>query len=290
MSAHTIASSPRLKRIVGFALLLAYPVKLLTGTPIGLLLTSAAVYSATPFFTTVQPWSLAQLIMWFDDLGVEAKVGIASSMVTVLGFFVALQTTMHSWQKQTTASMRIAAADSIDRVVGEIDGIILKMWMFSEALAREVSRVRAEGLSPGAVSILSPLSEDLAEFRVQRQRLLQLEQELLALPARYALLFVPLSDVPSALDSIAHEVATVTKRVWAPAPAGGTESPDHRRVLVQSVDTAKFADLARACESAHKAIAGHHGAARGVLLGPVFEMNPRAFVRTLRVLFGMRED
>lgn len=290
MLSQTITSSPWLKRILGVWLVFAFPPKLLFGTSFGWLLTSIAIYLSTPLLTNVQPWSFGQLILWFDELGVEAKVGISSSLVTVLGFFVALQATMHSWQRQTAASMRLAAADSIDRVISEVNSIILQVEMFAEALAREVSKVRAKQIPPQAAPILSPLSEDVIAFRANRQRLLQLEQELLALPARYALLFMPLSDVPTALDRIAQQVGTVTKRIWASTPAGGIEHPEHRRLLAEAIDPAKFEELARACDSAHGTIAGLHGAARGVLLGPIIEMNPRAFLRTLRVLFGKDND
>ncbi|MFY7866296.1 hypothetical protein [Roseateles sp.] len=253
-------------------------------------MSSIAIYFATPLLTTVQPWSFGQLILWFEELDVEAKVGISSSLVTVLGFFVALHTTMHSWQRQTTASMRMSAADSVDRLISEVNAIILQIEMFAEALAREVSTVRAQRIPPEAAPILSPLSEDVIAFRANRQRLLQLEQELLALPGRYALLFMPLSDVPAALDAITKQVSSVTKKVWISTPIGGTEHPEHRSLLAEVVDPVKFDELASVCSSAHGAIARLHGSARGVLLGPIIEMNPRAFVRTLQVLFGKDGD
>ncbi|WP_354305888.1 hypothetical protein, partial [Sphaerotilus sulfidivorans] len=287
---HTIASSRWLKRALGVGLVIAYPVQLLIGTTLGWLLCSFVIYLATPALTSVQPWSFGQLILWFDELGVEAKVGISSSLVTVLGFFIALQTTMHSWRRQTAASMRMSAADTIDRVVSEVNGLILQIEIFSEALAREVSRVRTHRVPLDAAPFLSSLSDDVIAFRAHRQRLLQLEQEILALPARYALLFMPLSDVPAALDAIAEQVEYVTKKIWVRTPPGGTEHPEHRRLLMESIDPVKFEELAGVCDSAHSAIAGLHGAARGVLLGPIIEMNPRAFLRTVRALLGKDED
>jgi hypothetical protein len=207
-----------------------------------------------------------------------------------LGFFVAVGLAMRSWHKQTAASMRMAAADSIDRVVSETNAIILQIQLFAEALAREVSRVHTGEVALQAARVLSPLADDVTVFRSNRQRLLQLEQEILALPSRYATLFLPLSGAAPSLDAIAEHVGTVAKVLWVSAPAGGTAHPDHRRILVETVAPAEYEQLAQICDTAHDAIAGLHAWLRTALLSPVLELNAMAFLRMARTLFRKADD
>ena len=277
---------PWLRWLLGPVLVVAYALHALLGTLTGLLITSLAIYIAAPDLLGVQPLPPERLLLWFDELGSEAKVGLASSLVTVLGFFIALQTTMHSWRKQTAASLRIAAADSIDRVITETNALILKIQVFTEALAREVARVRSEREPLQSAAVLSPLSDDVLKFRANRQHLLELEQEVLALPGRYAVLFLPLSRVPNSLEAIGDRVAEVSSKVWVAMPAGGTHHPDHRRFLVEQVDPKMVAELAQVCEAAHSSIATLNGGVRGALLSPMLELNALTFIRTVRSLFG----
>lgn len=276
--------------LIGLSLVPIFVLKLLFGTLLGVLLVSLALYASLPHLMGTEPWGGAQLAVWFDELGIEAKVGLASSLVTVLGFFIALQTTMHSWQRQTAATMRMAAADSIDRVITEVSGIILQVQLFTEATANEVARVREGMIPPEAAPMLSPLSEDVLTFRANRQRLLQLQQELLALPARYAVLFLPLSGMQAALEAVGEQVSVVTKKIWVGAPAGGTEHPEHRRQLVEFADPAKYMELSRACEVAHEEIAGLQGGLRGALFSPLLELNAVSVGRMIRQMFRRTND
>jgi hypothetical protein len=279
-----------LRRILGVGLIVIFLLKFVFGTLIGVLLFSWLLYLGLPHITGIEPWSLQQLMLWFDELGNDAKIGMASSLVTVLGFFIALHTTMHSWQRQTAATMRMAAADAIDSVISDTTAILLDISLFTEAAAKEIERVRGKGLPLEASPMLSVLSEDVTKFRANRQRLLQLEQELIALPARYTVLFLPLSGMPAALQAIEAHVSAVTKKLWVPAPAGGTTHPDHRRHLVERVDPVKYKELSEVSDAARDKIAWLQGGIRGALLSPVLEANAVSFSRIVRQMFKRSEN
>lgn len=279
-----------LRWLIGISLIPVFVFKFLFGTLVGVLFSSWMLYLALPHLTGIEPWGNRQLLLWVDELGNDAKIGLVSSLVTVLGFFVALHTAMHSWQRQTAATMRIAAADSIDRVIAEVNALLLQIQLFTEATAREVARVRERKLPPEGESILSVLSEDVVTFRANRQRLLQLEQELIALPSRYSVLFLPLSGMQAALEAVEEQVGAITKQVWLSAPAGGTSSPSHRKDLVELIDPTKYKALSEACEAARDEIAGLQGGLRGALLSPIVEFNAVAVGRVVRQMFRPKDD
>ncbi|HEY5959689.1 MAG TPA: hypothetical protein VIV60_24205 [Polyangiaceae bacterium] len=279
-----------LQKLIGVVLLIVFVLRFLFGTITGSLLFAWLLYTTLPYWSGVQPWGLSELLVWFFELSDEAKIGLASSLVTVLGFFIALHTTMYSWRRQTATGLRMSAADNIDRVISEVNTVIFQIQLFAETTAREVQQVRDQNLSPDVAPILSVLSEDVQTFRANRQRLLQLQQESIDLAARYSVLFLPLSGTEGVLDAINQDIATVTKLLWIPAPAGGTDHPDHRRQLMAQVDPEKYQGLADACETALNRIAGVQGGLRGVLMNPVLEFNAVALSRILRLVFKRRDD
>ena len=279
-----------LRRILGVGLIVIFLIKFLFGTLIGVLLFSWLLYLGLPQMTDVEPWNLQQLVLWFDDLSNDAKTGLASSLVTVFGFFIAMHTTMRSWQRQTAATMRMAASDAIDNVVSDTTAVLLRISLFTEAAAKEIERVQSQGLPLEAAPMLSVLSEDVTEFRANRQRLLQLEQELIALPARYSVLFLPLSGMQAALEAIEEHVSAVTKKLWVSAPAGGTTHPDHRRHLVERVDPVKYKELSEASDAARDKIAALQGGIRGALFSPVLEANAVSFGRIVRQMFKRSDN
>jgi hypothetical protein len=274
-----------LRRLLGVGLIVIFLLKFLFGTLIGVLLFSSILYLSLPHITGVEPWSLRQLTLWFDELSNDAKIGMAGSLVTVLGFFIALHTTMQSWKRQTAATMRMAAADAIDNVLSETTAILLRISLFTETTAKEIERVTGQGVPLEAAPLLSVLSDEVTEFRANRQRLLQLEQELIALPARYTVLFLPLSGMHAALEAIEEQVSAVTEMLWVPAPAGGTTHPDHRRHLVERVDLEKYKHLAEASDAARDKISRLQGGIRGALLSPVLEANSVSFGRIVHQMF-----
>lgn len=280
-----------LRQILGVGLIVSLILKTLFGTLIGVLLLSSLLYLGLPHIAGIEPWSIRQLVLWLDDLGNDAKIGLASSLVTVLGFFIALHTTMHSWQRQTAATMRMVAADAIDIVISDVTEVLLSISLFTQSAANAIEEVRSHGLSPDAAPILSLLSEDVTEFRSNRQRLLQLHQQLIALPARYTVIFLPVSGVLTYLEAIEEHVCVVTTKVWVAAPAGGTTHPDHRRHLLERVDSVKYRELSEVSDAARDKIVVLQARIRSALLSPVFEANATSFGRVIRQMFeGTSKD
>lgn len=274
-----------LRKIIGIAVLVAFVLKFLFGTIVGSLFLAWLLYATTPYWSGVQPWGLSELLFWFSQLSNEAQIGLASSLVTVLGFLIALHTTMHSWRRQKASELRMSAADNIYRVISEVNSVILHVQLFAETTAREVQQVRAQNLSLDASPILSVLCEEILMFRANRQRLLKLQQEAIDLAARYSVLFLPLWGMEGALDAINQNIAAVTKVLWIPAPVGGTDHPEHRKQLMAQVDPEKYQELADVCEKARSQIAGLQGGLSGTLMSPIIELNAVALSRILRQIF-----
>jgi hypothetical protein len=274
-----------LRKLIGVAVLMVFVLKFLFGTVIGSLFLAWLLYTTAPYWLGVQPWNLSEFLFWFSQLSNEAKIGLASSLVTVLGFFIALHTTMHSWRRQTASELRMSAADNIYRVISEVNAVILQVQLFAETTAREVQQVRVQNLSLDASPILSVLSEEVLVFRANRQRLLKLQQEAIDLAARYSVLFLPIWGMEGALEAINQNIAAVTKVLWIPAPAGGTDHPEHRTQLMAQVDLEMYQELADACEKARNQIAGLQGGLCGTLMSPIMELNAVALSRILRQIF-----
>lgn len=231
---------------------------------------------------------MPELALWFSGLSDEVKASVGGSLVTILGFFIALQTAMVSWKKQTAIALRMSAADNLDRLCADVTATILRMQLFIERAASEISRIRQAGTPLEDEVILTLLSEDVPSFRRDREQLGRLSQEFSNVNARYSVLFMPLTGAEEVLSAIDEQIDSVLKVMWVPVPAGGT-GPNHRRQLLDRSDPAAYQRLADACEQAQDQIAALHGGLRGALTSAIIEMNLVALQRTLRSCFRRRD-
>lgn len=280
--------NPWLRRPLGGLLLLLYAFRVLFGTLTGVLILSLALYFLTPRLSSVEPFSPSQLALWFDDLGVEAKMGLATSLITVLGFLIALRTTMYSWQKQTATSLRISAVESIDRVVTEVSSAVLRIQIFGEQIQKHGPRREADS-GTLAIRIIPPsLGEMAAQFVIDRQRMLVLQQEVLALPARYSIIFLPVPKLDQSVEAIGAHVGEVCEHMWhvlhvLPPPGQEPRSFGY-------ANEEGLGKLVTASEVAHSELLALLGALRGALLTPIVELNGAAVLKMSRVLFGKLDD
>ncbi|MGR6806447.1 hypothetical protein ACU6VI_09145 [Sphaerotilus natans] len=145
--------------------------------------------------------------------------------------------------------------------------------------------MRAQQNFPQEKSILPLMANDISEFEVNRKRLLQLEQEIIAFSSRYVNFFVSTLDVPDALEKIPEQVRRVMEVIWINIPIMGGDDIFYWEVLVRNVDVDKLGELSRRCYVAHKEISVLNAAARGIIFAPIVEMNWLTVLRTLRHLF-----
>jgi hypothetical protein len=245
----------------------------LFGTLIGSLLVSVAFYAASERVLGLQPWTCLQLLLWFDSLDSSSKTAIATSTLTLVGFFVALNTTMVTWKKQTAAALRIAAADDIDKTITNLCQVLLSVQLFAEALAKEVTQIRSSQFPPASARRLTPLADDAVAFRDQRNRFFELAAEVNRLSTRYVTLFLPLPGAAETLEKISEALDPVRKQIWVQVPPTGSEAPDHRERLFSRADPDLLAKLAVTCDNVLDQVHQLKGGLRGGLYSTIVELN-----------------
>lgn len=275
---------------IGCFTLLVWLVKSIFATLLGSLFVSTVLYASSERLLGVQPWDFWQLLLWFDSLDNSSKTAIATSTITLVGFFVALNTTMVTWKKQTAAALRIAAADDIDKTITSLCQVLLSVQLFAEALAKELTHIHSSQFPPASARRLTPLADDAVTFRAQRNRFFELAAEVGQLSTRYVTLFLPLPGAAETLEKISDALDPVRDQIWVQVPPTGSEAPDHRQRLFTQADPDRLAQLAATCEEALDQIHQLKGGLRGGLYSTIVELNIVSTMKLARLtLFPPKE-
>lgn len=275
---------PLVRLLLTGGLLVVYLLRTLLGTLLGLLLLSALLYLSSPFLFSIKPWTHYQLLIWFEELGIEAKVGVASSIVTILGFFIAMYTAMRSWREQLAAATRFAAGERIDQVVGEASSIILWLQLHIQAHVGIPAPENNRGIQVPRTFASPHVSMNATEYREKCWRLLDLEQEISGLLSRYAVPLFGVTMFPRSLQVIQKEIGTVTALIRAEGSAEEQESQESRRNGQHPSSGVTVSKFVNVCQSALSSIAVERGAFNGSIHGLLLELNLITVPRMLRML------
>jgi hypothetical protein len=281
--------SPTRRRLIGIWVVLAFVLRALFGTLLGNLLLSIALYVLARPLLSIEPWSSTQLVLWIDSLSSEAKVGLATSLVTIAGFLVALRTSMQLWQRQTAANMRFAAAAKVDSLLNEISACLLRTQIFCEPVAREVRPLKTDPWATTEATTLTALLEPLERFAVDRKRILELQSQLFTLAAEHSVLMMPIPGAERTFERLEEQVGAVTEKLWVKTPSLGAAHPGHRKEFVDVVDPDSYEALASQCEISIASIAGTQGALRGYFHGQVVEWNLVSLKRIVQACFSTKD-
>lgn len=256
----------------------------LLGTMQGALFCSVSLYWYMEVFGEAKPLSTSQLVLWLAELSVESKTGLATSLITVVGFVVAFRTATLNWKEQTRTTLRIAIADEIERFFDEVARRTIDAQLYAEAVVAEVTRIQASRLNPTASGVIDLLIQDGPKFRENRQRLVSLSIEVHRLGSKHYTLLAPLGGVLKALEDCVTSFRQITTEMWVQVPTITPDHPNPHTSFIDQIDVAKWNSFAACCERNYHIIDGLIGGIRGALLAPLAELTPSALTSVL----GMR--
>jgi hypothetical protein len=277
-------------RIASIAALLYYLYRILFGTVTGVFLISIGIYQTADTIFGIKVWDLATLALWFDNLDKETRTAIATSLITVLGFFIALHTTMAAWRKQTETALRLTAGEQIDVALVDLNRTLLDIQIYSQATADELKRISEQKHQPTLAVKLTPLAEDAALFAENRTRALNQISEVGRMASKYAILFLPVPGAKEALDELDDDLDTIRSAIWVHVPILDTSKPGHREEFFNRVEQSAMRDLGEVCCAAQDAVIKVQNVVKGGIITPIFELNMTAVLKLLRGAFAKQDE
>src|SRR5688572_12272999 len=107
-----LATIPWLRRRVATALFLQI-LLWLVGSLWGYFVLALLLLVWLKLFTAFEPYTFAQLALWFDALAPSDKAALGSALITVVGFLVAFQTAYDNARAERLMNKEIEVADEI---------------------------------------------------------------------------------------------------------------------------------------------------------------------------------
>ncbi len=249
----------------------------------GALLTSLGLYFWMAWFGETKPFTFAQLLIWFSELTSESKTGLATTLVTVIGFLVAFRTATLGWKDQTRMSLRIAVADELELFFDEVAKLTLNIQLYAESVVEEVSQLRHSGLNPETSSTVAMLIEEGPKFRQNRARLSALSIDVHRISSKHYAMLSPLGGVIEALNDSVNALDQITEEMWVHLPiATNQPTSSHAQLFVDRIDLDKWQSLVTCCDKNYDLINGLVSGIRALLFAPLMQLTPSSVSIVMR--------
>jgi len=261
---------------------LSLALRFFAGTIFGALIFSAILYWYAWHFGDSKPLTFPQLFLWIDQLQIEAKTAVATSLLTITGFLVAFHTATSNWKAETVANLKIHVANEIELFFNEASRLIVEARLYVESLVEAVNLFNEQGPSPEVVFKIEYTQQQAQKFFSTRDRLSAMSIEVHRIASRH---YSVLSTVPSAiqdLDICATAFSKIAQKMWVRVPNVQTNQPNLAAQFVYQVNVNECTGFVACCDRNYDKINGLSGGMRGLLLTAIINASFSSFLNLLR--------
>ena len=262
-SVKTLIKHPVARYVVLFVVALLSFFWWLTGTLLGVLCASIALYYAWPHFTSTQPMPVSEAIGW-------AATHDPQSFLTVLGFVVAYMLSIAAWKRQKAMEIRLDSATDILQFFQAAS----RETQVLELFASELNSIQARLMIDPPIDLTFEANYAASRMPAvddMRRSLSQRGIEVHLLRTRHELVVSGSIGTMLAFDKAQKALESITQAMWFPMPLGA-QNPEHFLDIVKHSDARKWAHFERVGGESRvvmsAASAGLKGFAQGSLLRP----------------------
>jgi len=238
---------------------------------IGILFIS--LYFLSPHITDVQPFNLTELIIWSTEQSDTLKALLVSSLVTVIGFIIAFQSTTKNWKDQLVANIRVQASNDIDDIYTGINELINSINLYVDDNLKILSKIKNNVDSIEIHSGIRFVLSRTERFLSERQELSLLLNRAFQLYSRYSTVLFATQNTLDVLERINKSVSKVTHKMWILAPTIDINNAEYLKHYLDYVDEKKYKELSLQCKESYSYISTMAGFVRGKLTANIYEFN-----------------
>jgi hypothetical protein len=277
---------------IGWAMVYAMPISLflrwLLNSLGGALTLLISVWLYMHFFSETKPWGGYELAIWIDELHHEAKTGVLTALVTVVGFTVAFQTATVAWKTQALDQLKFRLADEIEKFFGETSTLVNELTLYAERLIEVKSEIDQKGVNAGTSFAVQRIVDQAPKFAGARERLSELDVEVHGIAGRNLGLLSSMAGAPEYLNEAISALGEITDVMWLPVlPVSQADQAITVGAFTNYTSVEKYEKLIQVCEHFLPLITGGSGALVGALRQTVVTTNVHSinYMRKNRTLF-----
>ena len=258
--------------------------RFLIGTVWGVFLLSISLYSISWLVSESQPLTLSQLLLWIDELPVDSKTAVITSLLTVIGFLVAFHSATLNWKAQALVQLKTHVAGEIEQFFTEALRHTSDAEIYVRSLIEATNSVKNKGPTSDAIFKIQRSLELMPKFLETRDRLAAMSVEIHGITGRHFSLLSTLWGATKTLEDSTAAFSEITQKMWVRLPILQNGLPDPVDEYLRQVDVSECSSFIACCEKNYGFISGATGGIRGLLLAPLVGFNLSSVVS----LFGKR--
>ncbi|MDO9419968.1 MAG: hypothetical protein Q7T66_04820 [Herminiimonas sp.] len=248
-------------------------IRYLFTNPRGVLLLVSTIYVFAFYFSDSPPYTFAELIMWFDSLDKEFKTGVATSLLTIIGFLITFHAATNSWKGEVLAKLRVEAAYDIENFFNEASRLTCELSIFAKAVIRAVEGYKLNGVTSETTFQLQQIIDQTPQYLVTRDRLSAMSVEAHRFGGRHAAIISGLPLATLMLEKSIQSLTEITRNIWFRLPNQLQEQQIASDDYVARIDLKNLQAYIETYEEKIESMHGSDGGLRGILLYAVTGFN-----------------
>lgn len=256
--------------------------RFLTNSVIGVGVLSAIVYAYQLACGDTKPYSLSELVLFWDSLSDDMKSSTLSSLVTVLGFLIVFRTTTLSWRGEWLARYKADIAKEIESFCKEVQEMSIDMGVSLKAVVQAVQKYQNEGATPSAIFYIKNAMEEAQKYDDYRRKFSKKVVEIHRFRSQYNSIFNSISDADDFWDEVLQGVQIIGEKMWIILPYVDSISDKNIEPFISQINVEEYENLAKEIDSAQIRINGGSGALQGKLLGKLLIFNFLSYLKLLQ--------
>ncbi|MBQ26086.1 hypothetical protein [Alcanivorax sp.] len=255
----------------------------LTSSLAGVFLLTISLY-ALLFFFDYEVMSLGELLIYISKLDAGIIASIISSLVTVLGFFIAFSTGRKSWEIQKKTEFSIEVSESLSVIVNDLVDGIINLNIYYSGVIDACSSLEENPHGKQSLSKLRYICRRNDEASAHAKRIQERNSQLISFIGTYTQVFESKIGVSKFLEFIQNRasVASLASHYFVPTIDHANKDSEAVAIFFHFINQEEIQRNKDLLEPLVEEISSAHGYIRGMFLSTIFKSNLRTLWSFIR--------
>lgn len=229
-----------------------------------------ACYFSCEYVFGVAPLTFSELIVFVYELDPQYKVGVLTSVITVVGFLFAFRASGESFLMQVREEQKIKAANEIEEFAVRVQNASYVVERYAEDLDGLEIELRKNTPTEEVLFRVRQIQRRTEEFEKSKSEISRLSVEVHRLMCRHANVLSSGLGLKKTADHVVLSIKEISDAMWFLTPLPGLNEEQWLMVFKAKSDQVRRTEFLRVVQLAQATIASGAGAIKGGLYAKVW--------------------